>query len=81
MDAMRSASAAFARSGSDSGSGGEGSSGDDGCGEGGGPAQPGSPQPEAQRMLLEAVLALMGQVEAGQLSMVSRWGGSRSRPA
>lgn len=33
------------------------------------------PTGELQRLLLEAVLALVGQVEAGQLSLVSRQGG------
>jgi hypothetical protein len=64
MDAVRSASAAFARSSSDSGSGG---SGGETCEEGGEAGAP--PAAEAQRMLLEAVLALVGQVEAGQLTL------------
>lgn len=35
------------------------------------------PTGELQRLLLEAVLALVGQVEAGQLSLVSRHGEAR----
>lgn len=81
MDVIRSG-AAFGRCSSDSGSGGGDSangSDDQGQGQqgmggsgaaGGGEAGQGvPPSGEAQRMLLEAVLALVGQVEGGQLTL------------
>ncbi|EFN58074.1 hypothetical protein CHLNCDRAFT_142360 [Chlorella variabilis] len=67
MDAMRSASAAYGRCSSESGSGGDGSGSEELAASEGGASV--GPSAEAQRMLLEAVLALVGQVEGGQLSL------------